>query len=95
MEGLEALQRLGGLPDTSPVLPPPKRAQGTHQMVCPLRACNGLTPVSSPPQPQSMALCWALSYLLQWPGLPGQSQPCPKISPLEEQRRLTGTLLPA
>ena len=30
--GRKALQRPRGLPDTSPVLLPPERAQGTHQM---------------------------------------------------------------
>lgn len=55
-------------------------------------ACNGLTPLPSPPQPRSMALRWALSQRPQRPGLPGRPQHCPQVCLLEEQRGHLGAL---
>lgn len=50
------------------VLLPAERARGTHQIVCPLGACNGMT--RCPPHRSPInGFCWALSQQLSWPGL--------------------------
>lgn len=72
VRGREALQRPGELWMSPCQVPlPPERASGTHQMVCLPWAYSWLTLVPSPPQLQSMALCWALRQQLRawlaWP----------------------------
>lgn len=96
-DGAGSWERGGSLlrPWSSPPSPPgpvpAERARGAHQIVCPLGACNGLTPVPSPPQPhQWLLLGMEPAAVVAWParlvthGL--------QVSPLEAGRRLTGPL---
>lgn len=51
---------------------PPERAPGTHQMVCPPWACNGLTPSALPPQlpSNSSLLGFEPETTVAWPAWP-------------------------